>query len=226
MHREAGMVRRVGSAIIDFLAGLVKRADGGMGDIKPPQLQKIGILVFIGLIGVLLLLFSFSPRLSRQSGTQGDLSRTSGDRTPATTGIGGYGLTEDEARLERRLAEILSQVQGAGRVGVKVTFVSGRLYDYAENQTNEENTSRESDTQGTSRETTQTRKSGEIVTTQERTTGLAVPVVRNFTEPRIQGVLVVADGAKDVKVKKALIEAVTTLLDIPYHKVAVLPRQR
>jgi len=220
------MVRRVGSAIIDFLAGLVKRADGGMGDIKPPQLQKIGILVFIGLIGVLLLLFSFSPRLSRQSGTQGDLSRTSGDRTPATTGIGGYGLTEDEARLERRLAEILSQVQGAGRVGVKVTFVSGRLYDYAENQTNEENTSRESDTQGTSRETTQTRKSGEIVTTQERTTGLAVPVVRNFTEPRIQGVLVVADGAKDVKVKKALIEAVTTLLDIPYHKVAVLPRQR
>lgn len=220
------MVRRVGSAIIDFLAGLVKRADGGMGDIKPPQLQKIGILVFIGLIGVLLLLFSFSPRLSRQSGTQGDLSRIRGDQTLTTTGIGGYSLTEDEARLERRLAEILSQVQGAGRVGVKVTFVSGRFYDYAENLTHEENTSRESDTQGTSRETTQTRKSGEIVTTQERTTGLAVPVVRNFTEPRIQGVLVVADGAKDVKVKKALIEAVTTLLDIPYHKVAVLPRQR
>jgi len=163
--------------------------------------------------------------LSSPSGNRGDLSHTREDQAFATT-ESGYGLTDDEVHLERRLAEILSQVQGAGLVSVKVTFLSGRFYDYAENQTHEENVSRELDTQGATRETTQTRKSGEIVTTQERTTGLAVPVVRNFTEPKIQGVLVVADGAKDAKVKKALIEAVTTLLDIPYHKVAVLPRQR
>ena len=193
---------------------------------KPLQLQKISVLVVIGLIGVLLLLFSFSSRLSSPSGTQVDPSRTAGDRTPATTGVGGSSLSEDEARLERRLAEILSQVQGAGRVGVKVTFDTGRFYDYAENQTTEESSSRELDAQGITRETIQVRKSGEVVTTQERTTGLAVPVVRNFTEPKIQGVLVVADGAKDIKVQKALIEAVTTLLNIPYHKVVVLPRQR
>lgn len=220
------MVRGVGSSIIEFLEGLIKRSDGGRGgDIKPTQLKKIGILVFIGFVGVLLLLLSFSPRLSSPSGNRGDLSHTREDQAFATT-ESGYGLTDDEVHLERRLAEILSQVQGAGLVSVKVTFLSGRLYDYAENQTHEENVSRELDTQGATRETTQTRKSGEIVTTQERTTGLAVPVVRNFTEPKIQGVLVVADGAKDAKVKKALIEAVTTLLDIPYHKVAVLPRQR
>ena len=80
--------------------------------------------------------------------------------------------------------------------------------------------------QGASRETTQVRESGEIVTTQERTTGSALPVVRSFREPQIQGVLVVADGAKDIAVKKTLIEAVTTLFNIPYHKVAVLPRKR
>ena len=34
----------------------------------------------------------------------------------------------------------------------------------------------------------------------------------------------VADGAKDIAVK-ALTEAVATLFDIPYHKVAVLPRK-
>jgi stage III sporulation protein AG len=220
------MVRQVASSIIDFLTGLFKRAGGGMEDIKPPQLQKIGVLVVIGLIGILLLLFSFSPRLSNPSATQTDLGRARQDQALAIGGIGGANLTEDEARLERSLAEILSQVQGAGRVSVKVTFETGRLYDYAENETHEENVSRELDTQGMSRETTQVRKSGEIVTTQERATGSALPVVRNFREPRIQGVLVVADGAKDIAVKKALIEAVTTLFDIPYHKVAVLPRKR
>lgn len=220
------MVRYVASSIIDFLTGLLKRAGGGMEDIKPPQLQKIGILVVIGLIGILLLLFSFSPKLSSPSVTQADPGRTRQDQTLAAGGIGGGDLTEDEARLERSLAEILAQVQGAGRVSVKITFEAGRFYDYAENETHEENISRELDTQGVTRETTQVRKSGEIVTTQERTTGSALPVVRNFREPRIQGVLVVAEGAKDVAVKKALIEAVTTLFDIPYHKVAVLPRKR
>lgn len=204
----------------------MKRAESGMGDMKPPQLRKIGVLVFVGLIGILLLLFSFSPRLSSPSGAQADLGWTGQDRVLTKGVIGGVDLTEDQALIERSLAEILSQVQGAGRVGVKVTFETGRLYDYAENETHEQNTSRESDAQGITRETTQVRRSGEIVTTQERTTGLVLPVVRNFQEPRIQGVLVVADGAKDVAVKKALIEAVTTLFDIPYHKVAVLPRKR
>ncbi len=220
------MVGRVGSRIIDFIAGIFKGSERGLGDIKPPQMQRISVLIVIGLIGVLLLLLSFSPRLSSPSGTQVGLGLTRGDQVLTATGTGGSGLSEDEARLERRLVEILSQVQGAGRVGVKVTFDTGRFYDYAENQTHEENSSRELDTQGITRETTQIRTSGEVVTTQERTTGVAVPVVRNFTEPKIQGVLVVADGAKDIQVKKALIEAVTTLLDIPYHKVAVLPRQR
>jgi len=141
-------------------------------------------------------------------------------------GIGGISLVEDEARLERSLAEILSQVHGAGRVSVKITFETGRMYDYAENETYEESSLRETDTQGITRETTQVRKAGEIVTTQERATGSVLPVVLNFQEPRIQGVLVVADGAKDIAVKKALTEAVATLFDIPYHKVAVLPRKR
>jgi hypothetical protein len=35
---------------------------------------------------------------------------------------------------------------------------------------------------------TEVRTSGEVVTTQERGTGYAVPVVRNVLEPRVQGV--------------------------------------
>jgi len=209
---------------MDYLARFVQRITGGTEEIKTPQLQKIAVLVVIGLIGILLLVISFSPRLSGPSVYETGSGLTRQDQ--ALGGVGGINLVEDEARLERSLAEILSQVHGAGRVSVKITFETGRMYDYAENETYEESSLRETDTQGITRETTQVRKAGEIVTTQERATGSVLPVVLNFQEPRIQGVLVVADGAKDIAVKKALTEAVATLFDIPYHKVAVLPRKR
>ncbi|MDD3749755.1 MAG: hypothetical protein WBI64_00045 [Bacillota bacterium] len=216
----------MGSSIMDYLARFVQRITGGTEEIKTPQLQKIAVLVVIGLIGILLLLISFSPRLSGPSVYETGSGLTRQDQALAMGGVGGINLVEDEARLERSLAEILSQVHGAGRVSVKITFETGRMYDYAENETYEESSLRETDTQGITRETTQVRKAGEIVTTQERATGSVLPVVLNFQEPRIQGVLVVADGAKDIAVKKALTEAVATLFDIPYHKVAVLPRKR
>ena len=155
-----------------------------------------------------------------------DSKKTYQDKGLSISLPGELSLAEEGVRLEKDLEEILSHVQGAGRVNVKIMFESGRFYDYAENETYEENTSRELDAQGLERKTTQVRKAGEIVTTQERSGSPSYPLVRNFKAPRIQGVLVIAEGAKDTAIKRILIEAVTTLFDIPYHKVAVLPRKR
>ncbi len=226
MRKGTGVTESMSFEITDFFTGLIRRITGETGDLKHPQMKKIGVLIIVGLIGVLLLLFSLSPRLGNLSGNQVNHGPVAYDRDPLIPGIGGVDLTGDEARLEHQLAEVLSQIKGAGEVSIKITFEAGRFYDYVENETHEQNTSKELDTQGLTRETTQTRRSGEIVVTQERSTGLTVPVIRSFTEPRVQGALVVADGAGDIQVKSAIIEAVTTLLAIPYHKVVVLPRQR
>jgi hypothetical protein len=123
---------------MDYLARFVQRITGGTEEIKTPQLQKIAVLVVIGLIGILLLVISFSPRLSGPSVYETGSGLTRQDKALAMGGVGGINLVEDEARLERSLAEILSQVHGAGRVSVKITFETGRMYDYAENETYEE----------------------------------------------------------------------------------------
>ena len=216
--------------IMDFIAKLLEGRDEVGGGLKAPQIRKIGWLILVGLVGVLLLIIGFSPRLQSPSGTPGTPRPGATDgAAPVAAGPGAaavYGAGSDESHLERRLEEILRQVEGAGRVSVKLTFGTGRMYEYAENATREESTMREHDSGGVRRETTEVRTSGEVVTTQERGTGYAVPVVRNVLEPRVQGVLVVSDGARDARVKSALTEAVATVLDIPPHKVAVLPRQR
>lgn len=215
---------------MNFIAKLLEGRDEVGGGLKAPQIRKIGWLILVGLVGVLLLIIGFSPRLQRPSGTPGTPRPGATDgAAPVTAGPGAeaaYGAGSDESHLERRLEEILRQVEGAGRVSVKLTFATGRMYEYAENATREESSTREHDSGGVRRETTEVRTSGEVVTTQERGTGYAVPVVRNVLEPRVQGVLVVSDGARDARVRSALTEAVATVLDIPPHKVAVLPRQR
>ncbi|MDI7246008.1 MAG: hypothetical protein QME92_00835 [Bacillota bacterium] len=224
-------------SIMDFITKLLEGKGEDGGSLKAPQIRKIGWLLLAGLVGVLLLVIGFSSRLQGPSqapgvmppgGTQGPAPVVS-EGTGAGTGTGaggGPGSVSDESHLERRLEEILRQVEGAGRVSVKVTFATGRMYEYAENASREESTTKEHDSEGVRRETTEVRTSGEVVTTQERTSGYAMPVVRNVLEPRVQGVLVVSDGARDARVRGALTDAVATLLDIPPHKVAVLPRQR
>lgn len=216
--------------VMDFIAKLLEGRDEAGGGLKAPQIRRIGWLILVGLVGVLLLIIGFSPRLQSPSETPGMPRPGATDgAAPVAAGPGAESADvagSDESLLERRLEEILRQIEGAGRVSVKLTFATGRMYEYAENATREESTTTEHDSGRVRRETTEVRTSGEVVTTQERGTGYAVPVVRNVLEPRVQGVLVVSDGARDARVRSALTDAVATVLDIPPHKVAVLPRQR
>ncbi len=218
MHVTTGLAH----SILKVLEG----KSGGTGDLKVAQLRKIGWLVVVGLIGALILLLGFSPGLQGPAQAPANPPRGATEDARAVAAGAGAEPGVEEARLEARLAQALSQVEGAGRVVVQVSFSTGRAYDYAQNATREESTTREEDPGGTKRETAEVRTSGEVVTAQERTGGAAMPVVRSVMEPRVQGVLVVSDGARDARVRAALSDAVTTLLGIPPHRVAVLPRER
>lgn len=53
-----------------------------------------------------------------------------------------------------------------------------------------------------------------------------VPIILETKKPEIRGVLVVANGAENIHVKKWIIESVTRVLDVPSHRVAVMPKKR
>ncbi|MFP3359212.1 stage III sporulation protein AG, partial [Planococcus sp. SIMBA_143] len=52
-----------------------------------------------------------------------------------------------------------------------------------------------------------------------------VPIVKETKKPKVSGVLVVAKGADNIQIKKWIIEAVTRSLNVPSHRVSVLPKQ-
>ncbi len=123
-----------------------------------------------------------------------------------------------EAALERRLAEVLSQIKGAGAVQVAITFSTGAESQYAVDSELTDSTVTEAVAGGTD-------SGRQSVETQQKTTlasqdGQAVLVKQSM--PQIEGVLVVSSGAGDGRVKQQLFDSVQSLLGISAHRINIV----
>lgn len=137
--------------------------------------------------------------------------------------LSGGGTAADEAyaeAMEQKLMDILSDMADAGRVRVMITLESsGELVVEKEEALNRSATN-ESDAQGGSRMINQL-ETGD--TTVYRTDGsTSEPYVVKTLTPRIEGVLIVAEGAGKGSVNQAMTEIVQALFGVEAHKVKVV----
>lgn len=163
-------------------------------------------LVLLGALGVLLVVVgSFMGAGGRARG-EGDELLTS--------------LQTYERDLAEELARIVSSIEGVGRVTVSVKLEAGFEKETLwSTQLSRQSTVENG--QGNERQTSQESVSQEMVTV--RASGEESPFVPRTRLPKVAGVVVVAEGANDPRVKANIYRAVTTLLDVPAHKVEVLP---
>lgn len=122
--------------------------------------------------------------------------------------------------LETRLTEILSNIQDAGKVSVMITLKTGSEIIPAMNQSISDKTTNENDQEGGTRIINEQSTSGDVVVVGEQG-GASKPLVLKEINPEINGVIIVAEGAKNPKVKLLLTEAVQTVLDVPAYRVSV-----
>jgi stage III sporulation protein AG len=50
------------------------------------------------------------------------------------------------------------------------------------------------------------------------------PVVIKQLKPKVRGVLIVARGVENLRIKAAVIEAIQRTLEVPAHRISVLPK--
>jgi len=130
--------------------------------------------------------------------------------------------SEDYAqKLEKDLENILSRIEGVGNIEVLITLNSDEEVVAAMDVVESSTTTNEKDSSGAVRETIQTESNNKVVTSQD-TSGQNKPIVLKRIMPEIRGVIVVADGAKDPKLRYELSSAVQTALGIPAYKVKVI----
>jgi len=134
-------------------------------------------------------------------------------------------MSTEEDQLSGKLCEMLKQVEGAGKVEVSVRLSSTTRSEYAVNTTSGKKTTQEKDQSGGTRLTTEDSGSGQLVMNRNGSGG-EQPVVEREVAPQVAGVLVVAEGAGDARVKVKLFEATRVALGIEPHKILVLPMER
>lgn len=127
-----------------------------------------------------------------------------------------------ESYVNQNLKNILEQIQGVSDVSVMVTFASTEKKIYQNNVKTQDNQTSETDQKGGKREVNQRNEDSEVVMIDQN--GNKVPVVIGKEQPTVRGVIVVAKGADQPTTKVQVMEAVSTVLDIPTYKVKVLEK--
>lgn len=159
-------------------------------------------LLFIIFLGILLFIFSNSNKNQKQNIDYKEQS-----------------INKDtyETQLEKRLETILSQVQGVGNVDVMITLENSKEIVTKNDILRENATTNEEALTGDKRQ---------IISGKEQFSTVKVngdePLILKEINPKIAGVLIVAQGGENVNIKNMLIKATNSLLGVEIHKIEVL----
>lgn len=164
--------------------------------------KRLRLIFICGVAGIILILFSeFIP------------AKSGG----ADEGAADEELTLDESEVykenvEKQLADIISQIRGAGKVKVMVTICGTKEYVYAE----QSDTNRRTDADGED-----VQQKSEIVIAD--TKNEKQPVVKKITAPQISGAVVVCEGASDAVTKERIMNVIAAALGLPSGRISVEP---
>lgn len=132
-------------------------------------------------------------------------------------------MADYESLYEEQLKGILEEVIGVGEVSVMVNLESTEEV-VVEKDTNERSqVTKEVDKDKATRDIQDSSKDQKVVLVQGGQG--EQPIVVKKVKPRIRGVLVVAKGAENVKVKALVTEAVQRVLHVEPHKISILPKK-
>ena len=182
-------------------------------------------LLIILLTGILFLVIAvpFSGEGDAETGLMYS-GKTKDSSNNTSNEVEGNGNAEAYAGyLEQKLAKVLSEVHGVGQTEVMITMASSSEKILGADSESESESVQESDSQGGSRSTIQSRSSQTAIYDSGESSQGAPYVTKELT-PEVAGVIVIAEGGDDPVVVENIIEAVQALFEIDTHKIKVMKR--
>lgn len=129
-----------------------------------------------------------------------------------------------EEKIKKDLTDTLSLISGVGKVTVMIYFEGGSESIPAVNINNTNRKTDEKDNQGGIRVTTEENKNTNVVVIDKN--NATEPFIVKQVNPKIGGVMVVAEGATSSEMKEKIHNAVKTVLNIASNNVTVMPMKK
>ena len=180
---------------------------------------KKGSPSLIGLLTGLLLLVVAWPDGSRKKTTEQDAVTVQGSRADTQQ----QSADQRAKALERRLENVLSQVQGVGNVTVMITLrTQGENIVEKDKRTSQNKSTQDADSSGKSSADASEQEENTVY--EKRENGEELPYVKEVKEPEVAGVIVAAEGGENAQTAADITEAVMALFGIEAHKIKVMKK--
>lgn len=188
--------------------------------LKLPLINKVW-LILLGLLVIGLISMKFP--IAQSNDVESVFSAEEVDTTLTKSSTEQWSMKDYEEFYETSMQSILEQIMGVGEVVVKVNLDSTEEKIYQTNVRTGAQVTEEKDHQGGNRRIDDTTRD-EAVVTISNGNGDA-PVVVKTLKPTIRGVVVVAEGAENPKVKSWIFDAIQRYLDVPAHRISIVPKK-
>jgi len=193
--------------IVEHIKGRMKNQD------KRKIIENTIIVIVIGII----IIIASGSFFRKDSVKEGQIPASGGNSTKETVKV----VTPEE---KSEIENILSQIEGAGRVSIMITYFSGKEIVPAYDSKSTESNTNERDNGGGTKSINQIDSESKMVFEEEG--GNKKPIIIKELQPEVKGVIVVAEGAGDVQVRERLCKAVQVLMDVPIHRIQVFQRKK
>ena len=130
-------------------------------------------------------------------------------------------VSDYKKNKENELTTILNDIQGGGKITVMMHFESSEEKVIATNINDSVSVTEETDDNGGTRKINTNQDGKTVVTLNEG--DKTKPIVTKVIEPKVIGIIVVAEGASDSLVRQSIKQAVLTLYDLKSDQVEVYP---
>lgn len=185
-------------------------------------------MLILALVGLMLLLVGkvFSPsdeeppqQLAQQLESESEeTAKPVRSEENATTS----NIAELEDSYKKDLESMLNNIKGVSEAEVMVNLESTNIKVYEKNLIYGQQTTDESDKNGGTRKVQDSTEEAQTVLVRQGEG--EVPLLIQTKKPEVRGVFVVAKGADHASVKKWIVESTSRVLDVPTHRVSVMPK--
>ncbi len=179
--------------------------------------------VVVLLIGVLVLVMLIPVDSDKEDTEKSGAQQTSMGQGQSVENLAlGDSLDSTQAycqMLEEKMALLLSQIEGVGKTQVMITmqYSEEKIVETETSMQNQETT--ETDSAGGTRVVNSVDESTNTV--YESSDNNSIPYVIKIQVPKVQGVMVVAEGAGSGEIDLKITQVVQALLGIDVHKIAI-----
>ena len=181
-----------------------------MQKIKEKKLKRSDWLILV-LAGILILIIALPTDTKEKK--QAEKSKENISKENNT-------MEASKDEIERKLEDILEKIDGAGDVKVMITYQDSGTQVVEKDKNTSENSLEESDSTGGVRSTKEQQLQESTV--YEDADAGNTPFVSKELLPKVEGILIVASGGDNQKVKQNISEAVLALFQVEAHKIKIV----